>query len=346
MSGRPLRFLGVVLGGWVAVRVILLSHPVPVSEVAAVPKPHPPLLQPSLPQPIAAVPWGASPPTAPLAASRPRPRTLAAWRAPTIAAAWQRHPGDADRVALALLGLTRLGPSERVAQSADARDDPPPPALAFPQRAPGTSRLTGSAWLIARPGSGLSQSPLGGQLGGSQAGIRLAYATDRARRLALVGRVATPLAGPGREAAAGIEWQPTRVPVRIVAEQRLAIDGGGGGPAIGVVGGVGPVSIGDFRLEAYGQAGVIGRGRGVGYVDGAVRIDRPIAKRHGVTLAGGLGAWGAAQPGAARIDVGPVIAASVPISERRVRIAIEWRARVGGRAAPGSGLALSIGGDF
>ncbi|MBX9859084.1 MAG: hypothetical protein K2Y20_05760 [Sphingomonas sp.] len=220
------------------------------------------------------------------------------------------------------------------------------PPLAFPARTPGASRLSGSAWLIARSGAGLSQSPLGGQLGGSQAGIRLAYAIDRQRRLALVGRIATPLAGPGREAAAGIEWQPTRLPVRIVAEQRLAIDGGGGGPAIGVVGGVGPVPIGDFRLEAYGQAGVIGRERGVGYADGAVRIERPMAKRHGVSLAAGIGAWGAAQPGAARIDVGPVLTATVPIRERRVRVALEWRARVGGQAAPGSGLALTIGGDF
>src|SRR3546814_6988641 len=77
-------------------------------------------------------------------------------------------------------------------------------------------------------------------LGGSQAGARLAYAIDPAPRLQLVGRVATPLRGRGREAAIGVAWQPTRAPVRVVAEQRFAIDGGRGGPAIGVIGGVGP----------------------------------------------------------------------------------------------------------
>lgn len=342
MSGRPLRFLGVVLGGWVAVRVMLLSQPVPGVELATPPTPKPPM--PHLPP--ASMAWVPVPPAPPLAAPRPRLFTVATAR-PLVATPWQRHPGDPDRVALALLGLTRLGPSVRVPQNAGTHENPPiSPALAFPARTPGTSRLSGSAWLIARSGSGLGQSPFGGQLGGSQAGIRVAYAVDRQRRVALVGRVATPLAGPGREAAAGLEWQPTRVPVRIVAEQRLAIDGGGGGPAIGVVGGVGSVPIGNFRLEAYGQAGVIGRGRGVGYADGAVRIDRAIAKRHGVTLAVGLGAWGAAQPGAERIDVGPVLATTVPVADRRIRVALEWRARVGGRAAPGSGLALSIGGDF
>ncbi|WP_294101775.1 hypothetical protein [Sphingomonas sp.] len=342
MSGRPLRFLGVVLGGWVAVRVMLLSQPVPGVGVATKQTPKPPIAH----LPRTSIAWDTIPPAAPFAAPRPRSFTVATAH-PFVASPWQRHPGDPDRVALALLGLTRLGPSEPVGVVAAVRDDPATtPALAFPKPAPGASRLSGSAWLIARSGSGLGQSPLGGQLGGSQAGIRVAYAIDRQRRVALVGRVATPLAGPGREAAVGVEWQPTRAPVRIVAEQRLAIDGGGGGPAIGVVGGVGPVPIGNFRLEAYGQAGVIGRGRGVGYADGAVRIDHPIAKRHGVTLAAGLGAWGAAQPGAERIDVGPVLAATVPIAERRIRVALEWRARVGGRAAPGSGLALSIGGDF
>lgn len=342
MSGRPLRFLGVVLGGWVAVRVMLLSQAGPGVELATTPTPKPP----SAPSPSAPVAWASIPPALPLAAPRPRSFTVATAH-PSVGAPWQRHPGDPDRVALALLGLTRLGPSEPVGVVAAVRENPATtPALAFPKPAPGASRLSGSVWLVARAGNGLGQSPLGGQLGGSQAGIRVAYAVDRQRRVALVGRIATPLAGSGREAAAGVEWQPTRVPVRIVAEQRLAIDGGGGGPAIGVVGGVGPVPIGNFRLEAYGQAGVIGRGRGVGYADGAVRIDRPIAKRHGVTLAVGLGAWGAAQPGAERIDVGPVLAATVPIAERRVRVALEWRARVGGQAAPGSGLALSIGGDF
>lgn len=345
MSGRPLRFLGLVLGGWIAVRTVVLvqSMPGPTPEIArgrALPRPLP-----ARSQPLPPVAWVAAARRLPIAG----PVVLLPARAPSfaqpMAPAWQRHPGDPGRVALALLGLTRLGASEPVAE--DLRDSEfRAPVTPYRPPAPGAGRLSGSAWLIARGGSGHGQSPLGGQLGGSQAGFRLAYALDRSRRLALVGRVATPLAGAGREAAAGIEWQPTRLPVRLVAEQRIAIDGGGGGPAVGVVGGVGPVPIGDFRLEGYGQAGVIGRERGVAYADGALRIDRAIARYRGATFTAGVGAWGAAQPGAERIDVGPMIAVSLPVERRRVRVALEWRARVGGQAAPGSGLAVSIGGDF
>jgi len=345
VSGRPLRFLGLVLGGWIAVRTVVLVQLMPgttpeIAKGRALPKPLP-----ALPQPLAPEAWVARRGKQPLPGAIVRLPDKSPSFARPMAAAWQRHPGDPDRVALALLGLTRLGAGEPVADH--LRDHlQPVPANPYGPPVPDAGRLSGSVWLIARGGSGLGQSPLGGQLGGSQAGIRLAYAVDPRRRLALVGRLATPLAGAGREAAAGIEWQPTRLPVRLVAEQRIAIDGGGGGPAVGMVGGVGPVPIGDFRLEAYGQAGVIGRGRGVGYADGAVRIDRALARYRGATLAAGIGAWGAAQPGAARIDVGPMIAVSLPVERRRVRVALEWRARVGGQAAPGSGLALTIGGDF
>lgn len=345
MSGRPLRFLGLVLGGWIAVRTVVLVQLMPgtTPELAKDRALLNPL--PAPPQPLAHEARVASRETLLVPGALVRLPVKSPILARPMAPAWQRHPGDPDRIALALLGLTRLGAGEPVAEH--LRDDQArAPVTPYRPSAPGAGRLSGSVWLIARGGSGLGQSPLGGQLGGSQAGIRLAYALDRPRRLALVGRVATPLAGAGREAAAGIEWQPTRLPVRLVAEQRIAIDGGGGGPAVGVVGGVGPVPIGNFRLEGYGQAGVVGRGRGVAYADGALRIDRAIARYRSATFTAGVGAWGAAQPGAERIDVGPMIAVSLPVERRRVRVALEWRARVGGQAAPGSGLALSIGGDF
>ena len=342
MSGRPLRFLGVVLGGWVAVRAAMLWPSASPVTIAATPPPSPPLRPQHAAVPNAMVVTPSAPTVVVTSTAAPR-RTPAAHPV----AAWQRHPGDPARVALSLLGMTRLGMATPVAQARPPAGEPPiSPALAFPRAAPGAPRLSGSAWLIARGGNGLSQSPFGGQLGGSQAGVRIAYAIDRARRVALVGRFATPLSGVGREAAAGIEWRPSRLPVRLVAEQRIAIDGGGGGPAVGLIGGVGPVPIGSFRLEAYGQAGVIGRGNGIGYADGMVRIDRAIVTRRRVSVTAGVGAWSAAQPGAERVDVGPVVAATLPVADRRVRIAVEWRARVGGQATPRSGIALSIGGDF
>lgn len=213
---------------------------------------------------------------------------------------------------------------------------------------PGGSRWSGSLWFLARGGTGLG-GPYGGQLGGDQAGARIAYSIDHARHVAIVGRIASPLAGVGREAAIGVEWQPTRLPVRLVAEHRFAIDGGGGGPAIGIVGGAGPVPIGaGFRVEGYAQAGIIGRDGVIGYGDGAVRLTRPItaAAPRRVQLDAGAGAWGGIQPGAERLDIGPTVAVRVPVVGRTIRLAVDWRERVGGAARPGSGLALSIGTDF
>lgn len=200
-------------------------------------------------------------------------------------------------------------------------------------------------WIIARPsgtGGGLGAS----QLGGSQAGVRLAYALGSARRFAIVGRVATPLEGSGREAALGVEWRPARLPVRVFAEQRFALDGGRGGPSAGVIGGVDRRLARGFRLEAYGQAGVIGRGRVEGFADGAARVTRKAAALGPATLDVGAGAWGGAQRGAERLDIGPTLGLGVPVGGRSFRLTLDYRARVAGHARPGSGPALSLGTDF
>ncbi|MDO7841344.1 hypothetical protein [Sphingomonas immobilis] len=254
--------------------------------------------------------------------------------------------GDPGRTALALLAFVRFGPPE------DEAALPPPLVPGVPQPAPpgaarNPSRLSGSFWLVARDGSGASNGVIGGQLGGSQAGLRLAYALTDNRRVAIAGRVTSPL-GPGlKEAAIGVEWQPTRLPVRIVAEQRFALNGGKSGPAIGVVGGFGPLPVAQgFRLEGYGQAGAIHRGDTQGYVDGALRLSREIVKLGPVPVALGAGLWGGAQRGAERLDIGPSVSAAIPIVGRTARLSLDWRQRVAGNAAPNSGVALTLGTDF
>ena len=342
MNGRPLRFLGLVLGGWVALRAAMLwPTPVAPPRLAVAPNRGPVLRYPEL-EPLALRGGGdAVPPPAswtPRYGPAPPQRLAGTALVPPLAARWplvEPPAVDRDRAAVALLALARFEPS-----MVDTRRDFA--ILPLPEM---TSRWSGSAWLIARDdgGVGLGAGPLGGQLGGSQAGARLAYRLED--RLALVGRVAAPLRGRGSEAAVGLEWRADPH-LRLVAEQRVAIDGAGGGPALGVIGGFGPARIRGFRLEAYGQAGVIGRGRGVYYVDGAARAEAPIARRGGVELGMGAGVWGAAQTGAERLDIGPTIGATLPVARQRLRLTLDWRARVAGGAAPGSGPALSIGTDF
>lgn len=342
MKGRPLRFLAAVLGGWVAVRLVLLWPGAPMDGPPA-----------RLAQPRGAGSPSFEPLPVELADVRPfapERRHMTSWPQPVALPAGPRSfavvPApmpDPDRVALAMLAMASIrAPQPAASQAAPAL----PPLAPFAGSPSAGGRLTGSFWLIARSGEGLGQGPLGNQLGGSQAGLRLAYALDRERRLALAARFASPLSGPGREAAIGLEWQPTRAPVRLVAEQRFAIDGGGGGPSLGVVGGIGPVALKGFRLEAYGQGGVIGRGRGVGFVDGAVRVERRVARAGSAELLVGGGAWGGAQPGAARLDLGPSVSLAFPVARQRLRLSLEWRERIAGNARPESGLALTLGGDL
>jgi hypothetical protein len=210
-------------------------------------------------------------------------------------------------------------------------------------------RLSGSGWLALRGGgSGASLGP-GGQLGASQGGVRLRYALGNARTLALSARLSAPMRGVGREAALGLEWRPRGLPVAVIAEQRLGLDDAPGGPALLAVAGLSPQPIAaGFHLEGYAQGGAVLRaGRSEPFADGALRLAAPVANagRAGeVTL--GLGAWGGAQRDAQRLDIGPSAAIALPVGDRSLRLTLDWRRRIAGRAAPGSGLALTLGTDF
>ncbi|QDX28269.1 hypothetical protein FPZ54_12865 [Sphingomonas suaedae] len=204
-------------------------------------------------------------------------------------------------------------------------------------------RWSASAWLVTRRGAAGG----GAMLGSDQAGARIVYALRRDRALALYARASGPLSGTGRELAVGVEWRPFRAPLRFLAEQRIAVDGGKSGPALGIVAGVDRVTLPfAFELEAYGQAGGVARARIEPFADGAMRVTREIASPGAARVTLGAGAWGAAQREAARLDIGPSAVATLPLGGPTVRIAIDWRERVAGDARPGSGPALSVGADF
>lgn len=338
-QGRPIRFLALVALGWVGVRVALLwsetgSLPEAIKAlapqararqagVAAPAQPRP------VPVPAAVMPIGttALPPVA-------RAATLAVPREP-----------DPARVQMALLALVQYGAPATAA--APMREAPLLPVAAQPDRLPILpSRWSASGWLVARAGTGLGAAPGASQLGGSQAGLRLAYALVPGQRLAGFARVVAPLRGSGAEASLGLDWQPTRAPVRLVVEQRFGLDGAPGGPGAGLVGGYDGAIAPGFRLESYGQAGVIRRRRTEPYADGAVRATRTLVAEDRIRLALGGGAWGAAQRDAARLDIGPSATLALPLGDQNVRLALDWRQRIAGDARPGSGLALTIGSDF
>lgn len=245
-------------------------------------------------------------------------------------------------VSLAMLNLVSFG-EERTANGpvAQAVRIPAPPAMLAPRAAP--NRWQASAWFVTRRGTGAG----GATLGGDQTGLRIARTLDRRGRLALYARATAPLSGTGRELALGVEWQPWRTPMRFLAEHRIALDRGPSGPALAVVAGVAGIDLPfAFELEAYGQAGAVKRARVDPFADGAVRVTREVATAGDARLALGAGAWGAAQRETARIDIGPTAVTTLPVSGQTLRIAVDWRERVGGDARPGSGPALTLGADF
>ena len=221
-----------------------------------------------------------------------------------------------------------------------------PPAyspLPPPQR---SGRWSGSAWMLTRQDPGGGALAPGGTLGGSQAGARLVYRVngDAARPLALSARLYIPLRQrSAAEAAAGIDWRPfSRIRVHLLAERRQASGGDGRSAfALTVYGG----HAGDLgrrlRYDVYGQAGVVGlRSRDL-FVDGSARLWVAAGR-----IEAGAAVWGAAQPGAERLDAGPQISYRLPLRGTNVRLSADWRFRLAGDAEPGSGPALILASDF
>lgn len=335
-GGRPLRFLAILLCGWSGARGLDLYRrggDVPGVGVAA---------------------RAVSGPIDHLAAAIGVPKAAAAARsfgAPVAHAHVPTHVSVHVIVTVpAAVASQRIvyppTPAQHRQSGTVAMPAPPlsPAVLPPPVRRTG-GRLTGSAWLIARDGAAAGVS--NGQLGGSQAGARITYALGTRRRLALAARVSAPLSGRGREAAIGFDWQPTRAPVHVIAEQRIALDGGRGGPTVGIVGGYGPAEVvRGVQLEGYGQAGVIARDGAEAFADGAVRVAHPLGRVGALRLDVGAGLWGGAQRGAARLDVGPSVGVVVPVGRTAFRLTADWRERIAGDARPGSGPALSVGTNF
>lgn len=240
-----------------------------------------------------------------------------------------------------------LSPAFAVAAPVEPPLVPKFPILALSPKQSGKARLSLSAWTIIRPATSVGGLAAAGQLGGSQAGARLRFGNDR---VGIAARLSAPLQNPaGQEAALGVDWRPLRaVPVAFTVERRFALDRGGRNAfAAGAFGGFGGKRIGGgFVADGYAQAGLVGFRRHDAYIDGALRLEHPLARSGRFSLAAGAGLWGSAQPGASRLDIGPQLIARVPLGGAAVRIGAEWRERIAGNARPGSGPALSLGADF
>lgn len=367
-----LRFLLLCVGGWIVLRIMMTWNPAmaPPRDAVVAPWSAPSPVAVSIAAPDSMQPAAdARPAFFPRSSHAPAAIAAASWEPesrPALAGADPSPVGGpgADRHSLRLALMARLLPTTPggAARSAMTAGEPLWFPLAAARGEPGQGKpfwirrqqsgWSLSSWLYLSEGAVAAPDGIAAasQLGGSQAGLRLVYGFGETGRARAYGRATMAVRRPDqRELAFGLAYAPlARVPVDFAVEQRLAVGKEGRTAFAAMVsGGVGDVALpGGFRLDAYGQAGVVGARRRDAFADGAVVIDHRLGADESSLLRLGALAAGAVQPGAARVDVGPRLTLRLPDVAAGSRIALDWRQRVAGDARPESGLALTLAADF
>lgn len=359
--GGPLLVLGSLLLGWIALRAVfwepiaMPSLPVRLAMPATVhavrTEPDRPALPPA--SAAAAVPahslvepvrhaFVVSPPAVvvpPLAEPAPLPQF-----APMPAA------GEAPKVAGGHLlawvaGVAQLPMPQFVMA----------PAVHTAPRLPPARRWSTDGWFMLRQGGGEAvfgavASP---SYGRSQAGavVRFRLSPTSIHRPVAYLRATSAIEAPrGEELAIGLSVRPLgKLPVALMAEIRATNQTTGGRlrPAIGAVSELPRLALPlGLSAEAYGQAGVVGGADGTPFADGQLRVERRLARIGQGELRAGLGAWGGAQKGASRIDVGPSATLDFGVGGGQGRLSADWRLRAAGNAAPRSGPAITLSAGF
>jgi hypothetical protein len=216
----------------------------------------------------------------------------------------------------------------------------------------GAKSLT-SFWVLYRGANSETGLAPSGQLGASQIGARTRISLFGLVPAVTLGgnlRVSAPLSlARGHEAALGVSLRREgRISGELLVERRFGLNRGGRN-ALAVIAAVGTGEVAlveDIMLAGYAQAGLVGLRARDRFVDGAIRIDREIARIAGTGVAFGINARGAAQPGASRFDIGPGLSAPLRLGDATARLSVEWRHRIAGQARPTTGPAITIGADF
>jgi hypothetical protein len=260
-----------------------------------------------------------------------------------------------------MAATAELAEPDETAAAASARAFiPPVPYL--PSARAQAMRWSADGWILWReggngfnlPGAGLPGASLpSGAYGSSQAGLVLRYrlAPGSPHRPTLYLRASSGLYRPrGEELAAGLALRPLpALPLAVMAEGRVTRTLGGEvvRPAFAVVSEL-PAAKLPFGLrgEAYAQAGWVGGKDHTPFIDGQARLDKPVIRAGKSELRLGAGAWGGAQNGAQRLDVGPSATLDLPVGRVNTRLSADYRFRVAGDAAPGSGAAVTFSAGF
>jgi hypothetical protein len=217
-------------------------------------------------------------------------------------------------------------------------------------------RWSMDAWALVRDDKGAT--PEAGTLpatyGASQAGAVLRYrlAMASGHKPSAYFRTTSTLGSLNETSAAlGLAARPfPSIPIVGAIEARVVDQSGNRRvqPAALAVTEIPPLSLpGALRAELYAQAGYVGGRYATPFADGQVRVDRSLLTLGRAEARLGGGAWGGIQEGASRLDAGPGLVVSTPLSPKVFgRLAVDWRFRVAGNAEPGSGPAMTVAAGF
>lgn len=380
--GGPFVMIAVLLSAWVSGRVVLWENPFPISEVASQAAhliARGERVDPSRSGPVAG-------PVESARANRTRrlhlPLTTAADHGPGPGLEPASGPGlrpGATRIASAHHFLWRAAlvndgrgavwsaqreryEAARAWQTRTPVFPGTPPFVANQKktRAAAPDRWSLGAWSFIREGSrGTVVAPGPAPVyGASQAGANLQYrlmpehAADP--RAYLRGSQALIASGE-TEAALGLSARPARrLPVRLAAEARLSQNAFGRDvrPAAFAITELPPVSLPlGASAEIYAAGGYVGGRADTGFAEGQATLTRELAsfdlrRADDVRVSVGAGAWGGAQRGAQRVDVGPTMRVDMALGPVPARLSIDYRERVGGDAFPNSGVAATLSTQF
>jgi hypothetical protein len=377
-SGGPFAVIGALLVVWVAGRSVLWENPFPAAsalspaasalaqaltdartvESASSTEAFVPLL----PQTLRASSFGDRP-RSPAdrdegAADRGLPARILAghemlWHAALTSdargVAW--HARHARRAGAGLVPASESNATIRPAYS--------PVSPAVPQ-ASATDRWSLSAWAFARQSMGGAPVTAGPApvYGASQAGANLHYrlAPSSGHDPRAFARVTRALIDSGEtEIAAGFSARPAaRVPLRVAAELRATdnVLGRDLRPSAFVITELPAIALpAGLSAEVYAAAGYVGGDAATGFADGQTSITRSVADfklapLDPVRVSLAAAAWGGAQRGVYRLDIGPTLRMDMRLGEVPARVSIDYREQIAGDAAPASGIAATLSTQF
>lgn len=362
--GAPLAMMGLVLSAWIGGRAMVWESPFP-SPASLIPAGFTAIAAagPDASPAAGAVPTATGSPTPSRRAVRARSDGSFALLASGLTVGMDPDYAFAHQYLWRTALRSPVGAGRMAAvYVTDGGDDAPffaaSPAPSATRRRAG--RWSVDAWGFWRQGSDAAPISQGRVpiYGASQVGAVLQYRIDpeNARDPRLYARAYRALVRRGEsELALGASARPLpRVPVRLFGELRVTegVFRTEARPAAFAVSELPAQALPlGARLEAYAQAGWVGGEDATLFADGQASLTREVdqvaqATGDAMHLSLGAGAWGGAQKGAHRVDLGPTIRLDVTLGEVPARLSLDWRERVEGDAAPGSGAAVTLSTRF